>query len=139
MCIRDRIKPIAGVVQPPETSISTTLRTTSGRTLEASETEFSLKSTSKQLAVEKNAFESWLIDNGNITEGSASNAWIIKSSNTIITHPANTEILKGVTRTLLIKIINSLDYKFIEKYHFDFIVFMGRVESTYLDKIDKLK
>ena len=39
----DVIKPIAGVVQPPETSISTTLRTTSGRTLEASETEFSLK------------------------------------------------------------------------------------------------
>lgn len=26
-----------------------------------------------------------------------------------------------------------------KKYHFDFIVFMGRVESTYLDKIDKLK
>ena len=26
-----------------------------------------------------------------------------------------------------------------EKHHFDFIVFMGRVESTYLDKIDKLK
>ena len=47
---------------------------------------------SKQLAIEKNAFESWLIDNGNITEGSVSNAWIIKSSNTIITHPANNKI-----------------------------------------------
>ena len=60
---------------------------------------------SKQLAVEKNAFESWLIDNGNITEGSASNAWIIKSSNTIITHPANTKILRGVTRDTIIKIL----------------------------------
>ena len=50
----DVIKPIAGVVQPPETSISTTLRTTSGRTLESSETEFSLKTVSKQLAVELN-------------------------------------------------------------------------------------
>ena len=50
----DVIKPIAGVIQPPNTSISSVLRTTSGRTLESSETEFQLKSTSKQLAVELN-------------------------------------------------------------------------------------
>ena len=41
-------------MQPPETTISSALRTTSGRTLESSETEFSLKSTSKQIAVELN-------------------------------------------------------------------------------------
>ena len=70
---------------------------------------------SKQLAVEKNAFESWLIDNGNITEGSASNAWIIKSSNTIITHPANTKILKGVTRDTIIKILKKNNFNVIEK------------------------
>ena len=65
---------------------------------------------SKQLAVEKNAFESWLIDNGNVTEGSASNAWIIKSSNTIITHPANNKILKGVTRDTVIKILKKNNF-----------------------------
>ena len=70
---------------------------------------------SKQLAVEKNAFESWLIDNGNITEGSTSNAWIIKSSNTIITHPANTKILKGVTRDTIIKILKKNNFNVIEK------------------------
>ena len=70
---------------------------------------------SKQLAVEKNAFESWLIDNGNITEGSTSNAWIIKSSNTIITHPANTKILKGVTRDAIIKILKKNNFNVIEK------------------------
>ena len=70
---------------------------------------------SKQLAVEKNAFESWLIDNGNITEGSTSNAWIIKSSNTIITHPANTKILKGVTRDTVIKILKKNNFNVIEK------------------------
>jgi len=70
---------------------------------------------SKQLAVEKNAFESWLIDNGNITEGSASNAWIIKSSNTIITHPANTKILKGVTRDTVIKILKKNNFNVKEK------------------------
>ena len=68
---------------------------------------------SKQLAVEKNAFESWFIDDGVITEGSASNAWIIKSPNTIITHPANNKILKGVTRDNVIKILkkNNLNVK----------------------------
>ena len=68
---------------------------------------------SKQIAIEKNAFESWLIDNKKITEGSASNAWIINNSKTIITHPANNKILKGVTRDTLIKILkkNGLNVK----------------------------
>ena len=66
-------------------------------------------------AVEKNAFESWLIDNGNITEGSASNAWIIKNSNTIITHPSNNKILKGVTRDTVIKLLKDNGFKIKEK------------------------
>ena len=70
---------------------------------------------SKQLAVEKNAFESWLIDDGNITEGSASNAWIIKNSNTIVTHPANNKILKGVTRDTIIKILKKNSFNIKEK------------------------
>ena len=70
---------------------------------------------SKQLAVEKKAFESWLIDNGNITEGSASNAWIIKNSKTIVTHPANNKILKGVTRDTIIKILKKNNFNVQEK------------------------
>ncbi|PPR34555.1 MAG: D-alanine aminotransferase [Alphaproteobacteria bacterium MarineAlpha6_Bin3] len=70
---------------------------------------------SKQIAVEKNAFESWLIDDGVITEGSSSNAWIITNSNTIITHPANNKILKGVTRETLIKILKKNNFKIKEK------------------------
>ena len=70
---------------------------------------------SKQLAVEKNAFESWLIDNGNITEGSASNAWIIKNSNTIVTHPANNKILRGITRDTIIKILKKNGFNIKEK------------------------
>ncbi len=70
---------------------------------------------SKQLAVEKNAFESWLIDNGNITEGSASNAWIIKNSNTIVTHPANNKILRGITRDTIIKILKKNGFIIKEK------------------------
>ena len=70
---------------------------------------------SKQIAIEKKAFESWLIDNGKITEGSASNAWIIKNSNTIITHHSNNKILKGVTRNTLIKILKKNNFKIIER------------------------
>ena len=50
----DVIKPIAGIMQPPGTEISSQLRTTSGRTLEGGETEFSLTTVSKQKAIELN-------------------------------------------------------------------------------------
>ena len=50
----DVIKPIAGIIQPPGTEISTVLRTTSGKTLEGGETEFSLTTASDQKAVELN-------------------------------------------------------------------------------------
>ena len=50
----DVIKPIAGVIQPPGTELSATLRTTTGKTLEGSETEFSLVTASKQVAVDLN-------------------------------------------------------------------------------------
>jgi hypothetical protein len=50
----DVIKPVAGIIQPPGTEISTQLRTTSGKTLEGGETEFSLTTVSDQKAVELN-------------------------------------------------------------------------------------
>jgi len=50
----DVIKPIAGIIQPPGTEISTQLRTTSGKTLEGGESEFSLTTVSDQKAVELN-------------------------------------------------------------------------------------
>ena len=50
------------------------------------------------------AYEAILIQNGKVTEGTSSNIWIIKKNN-LMTHPANTDILKGVTRTSLLNII----------------------------------
>ena len=58
----------------------------------------------KKEAVRKKAFEAILIDSGKITEATASNVWIVKN-NKLITHPSNTDILKGVTRETLKKII----------------------------------
>ncbi|MDB4861058.1 aminotransferase class IV [Alphaproteobacteria bacterium] len=65
-------------------------------------------------ANKKGAYEAILVKGKKITEASHSNVWIVKG-NIIFTHPANKEILKGVTRTVLINIIQSLGFKLIEK------------------------
>ncbi|MDC1296585.1 aminotransferase class IV, partial [Alphaproteobacteria bacterium] len=62
----------------------------------------------------KNAYTAILIKNNRITEGCHSNIWIIKN-NKIITHPSNTDILKGVTRTSIKKIIKKFELELIEK------------------------
>ncbi len=65
-------------------------------------------------AKKNKAYEAILIKNGKVTEGTSSNIWIIKKNN-LITHPANTNILKGVTRSSLLKIIKKIKLNFIEK------------------------
>ena len=65
-------------------------------------------------AGKKGAYETIFYKGKKITEASHSNVWIIKNDK-IITHPANREILKGVTRTVLINIIKTQGLKLIEK------------------------
>ena len=65
-------------------------------------------------ASKQGAYETILVKGKKVTEAAHSNVWIIKDKK-IITHPANKEILKGVTRTVLKKIINSLNFKLIER------------------------
>ena len=60
------------------------------------------------------AYETILVKGKKVTEAAHSNVWIVIGKK-IITHPANKEILKGVTRTVLKKIINSLNLKLIER------------------------
>ena len=66
----------------------------------------------KKEAVRKYAYEAILIDNDRITEATASNVWIVKN-NQLITHPSNTDILKGITRETVKKLIkiNKLNLK----------------------------
>jgi hypothetical protein len=47
----DVIQPVVGALQPPGTALSATMRNTTGRTLEGSETEYSLSATSKAISV----------------------------------------------------------------------------------------
>ena len=68
----------------------------------------------KKEALKQNAYEAILVENGKITEATASNVWIVKN-NKLITHPTNTDILKGITRESVKKIIKIYKLKLIEK------------------------
>jgi D-alanine transaminase len=60
----------------------------------------------RQLAREQGAYEAWLVDSdGMVTEGAASNAWIVNGTGTVVTHQIDHTILRGITRTRLIEII----------------------------------
>lgn len=65
-------------------------------------------------ASKQGAYETILIKGKKVTEAAHSNVWIVRDKK-IITHPANKEILKGVTRTVLKNIIISLNLKLIER------------------------
>jgi D-alanine transaminase len=60
----------------------------------------------KQTARQAGAFEAWQVDAaGRVTEGTSTNAWIVTTDGTIVTHPADHAILNGVTRLALLAII----------------------------------
>jgi len=70
----------------------------------------------KQKAAKAGAFEAWMVDDdGLITEGSSSNAWILTSDAKLITRNADSMILKGVTRTSLLRFAQQEGITFEER------------------------
>jgi len=57
----------------------------------------------KQAAYEKGGFEGWMVEDGKVTEGTSSNAYIVKDGK-VITCPLSTSILAGVTRRSLFRL-----------------------------------
>ena len=56
----------------------------------------------KQAAREQGAYEAWLVDeDGNVTEGSSTTAWIVTAKGEAVTRPLDEHILPGVTREAL--------------------------------------
>jgi len=66
-------------------------------------------------AAKKFSYEAIFIHNKKITEASHSNVWIIKNKK-IFTHPSNQDILKGITRTVLINIIKKNNFILKENF-----------------------
>lgn len=70
----------------------------------------------KQTAKERGGFEAWFVDeDGNVTEGSSTNAWIVDASGAIITRELDNHILPGVTRAAIIRAAEKLQIKVIER------------------------
>lgn len=56
----------------------------------------------KQTARRAGAKEAWMVDReGFVTEGASSNAWIVTQDGTLVTRPAETGILRGITRAAI--------------------------------------
>lgn len=71
---------------------------------------------SKQEASQQGAREAWLVlENGAISEGAVSNAYIINAKGEIVTHPADTHILGGVTRDVVLSLARANGIKVHEK------------------------
>lgn len=56
----------------------------------------------KQRAYEQGAFEGWMVEDGKVTEGTSSNAYIVKDGK-VITRPLSNSILAGCTRRSLFR------------------------------------
>ena len=66
----------------------------------------------KQQAREQGAYEAWFVDtNGFVTEGSSTNAWIVTGEGQVVTRSADSGILAGVTRKVLIAALEALQVK----------------------------
>jgi len=70
----------------------------------------------KQKAKEAGAKEAWFVDaEGFVTEGGSTNAWIVTKDNTLVTRPAEQGILKGITRQVVLDMIERHGFAFDER------------------------
>lgn len=70
----------------------------------------------KQEAAERGAFEAWQVDeDGFVTEGTSSNAWILTAGGALVTRPASHAILNGITRQSILRIAAAEGLRFEER------------------------
>jgi D-alanine transaminase len=70
----------------------------------------------KEEAKQAGAYEAWQVDrDGNVTEGTSSNAWIVTKTGEVVTRQADRGILNGVTRLGLLRVIKEAGFKISER------------------------
>ncbi len=70
----------------------------------------------RQAAKEADAREAWFVDqDGFVTEGAATNAWIVTRDGELVTRQADSGILKGITRTTVVKLLAKRGLKLVER------------------------
>lgn len=71
----------------------------------------------RQKAKEAGAQEAIYVDEqGRVTEGAATNVWIVDANGRLVTRPAETGILRGITRTTLLDVTQKLGVEVKEAY-----------------------
>jgi D-alanine transaminase len=68
----------------------------------------------KQEAVDKGGFEGWMVEDGFVTEGTSSTAYIVKND-TIVTRPLSNSILPGIRRKAILKLCADHNVKLEER------------------------
>ncbi len=70
----------------------------------------------KQQAVTAGAYEALQVDeDGNITEGTSTNAWIVTAEGKLVTRPLGEEILAGIVRRSLVAILGDMKLEFEQR------------------------
>jgi D-alanine transaminase len=70
----------------------------------------------KQKAREQGAYEAWQVDDdGHVTEGTSSNAWIVTPAGELLTRPTGHDILAGITRQTVKKVAAELQLAVVER------------------------
>ncbi|MBN9236290.1 MULTISPECIES: D-amino-acid transaminase [Phyllobacteriaceae] len=70
----------------------------------------------KQKAKEAGAQEAWFVDpDGTVKEGGSTNAWIVTRDGALVTRPADTGILRGITRTTIFDVAAKLGLRIEER------------------------
>jgi len=72
-------------------------------------------SLAKSEAKKKGADDVWLVKDGQVTEGSSNNAYIVKDDGTIVTRQLSNDILAGITRQAVLECARQLQIKVEER------------------------
>ena len=63
----------------------------------------------KQAAAEAGVAEAWMVEDGAVTEGSSSTAFIVTTDRRIVTRPLSTALLPGITRAAVLRLAAEAD------------------------------
>ncbi len=69
----------------------------------------------KQIAKTHGAFEAWMVEDGYVTEGTSSTAFIVTDDDTVVTRHLSNDILPGVTRRAILRLAGTSDIRFEER------------------------
>ncbi|MBS3647107.1 D-amino-acid transaminase [Pseudaminobacter sp. 19-2017] len=70
----------------------------------------------RQKAREAGAYEAWFVDpDGTVKEGAATNVWIVTPDGVLVTRPADRGILRGITRSTVFKVADTLGLRIEER------------------------